>query len=91
MMIRRRGEWLVAAVGDELVMMSAEQGHYMGLSGVGPRIWQLLETPQELETLCARLQAEFEIDDDACRREVERFLETLASHGAVTLDTAAAG
>jgi hypothetical protein len=91
MMIKRRGEWLVAAVGDELVMMSAEQGHYMGLSGVGPRIWELIETPHDLDTLCAKLQAEFEVEPEPCRSEVERFLEALVSHGAVTLDPPPAG
>ena len=56
MMIQRRGDWLSAKVGDELVMMSAERGEFVGLSEVGTRVWELIETPQELETLCNKLQ-----------------------------------
>ena len=39
MMIHRDGDWLAAKVGDELVMMSATKGNYIGLSAVGARIW----------------------------------------------------
>ena len=42
MMVRRKDGWLSAKVGDELVMMSAEKGNYIGLSDVGARIWELL-------------------------------------------------
>ena len=43
MMVRKQGDWLSAKVGDELVMMSAEKGNYIGLSEVGARIWELIE------------------------------------------------
>ena len=32
MKIERKGDWLSAQVGDELVMMSAESGAYLGLN-----------------------------------------------------------
>ncbi len=58
MMVRKQGDWLAAKVGDELVMMSAEKGNYIGLSEVGARIWELIETPQErrggLRPRCSR-------------------------------------
>ena len=47
-MVRRQGDWLSARVGDELVMMSAEKGNYIGLSEVGARIWDIIETPSEV-------------------------------------------
>jgi hypothetical protein len=52
MMVRRQSDWLTAKVGDELVMMSAENGTYVGLTEVGAYIWELLETPQEVDALC---------------------------------------
>lgn len=90
MLVRKQGDWLAAKVGDELVMMSAEQGNYIGLSEVGARIWELLETPQELDAVCARLQDEYEVSPETCRREVEGFLNELVKHGAVALDPPAA-
>ncbi len=86
MLIRKRGDWLAAKVGDELVMMSAEKGNYIGLSEVGARIWELIESPQDLDAVCAKLENEFEVTPEVCRAEVETFLSELVSHGAITLD-----
>jgi hypothetical protein len=86
MLIRKNGDWLAAKVGDELVMMSAEKGNYIGLSEVGSRIWELIETPQDIDAVCARLQTEYEVTPEACRAEVETFLNDLVKHGAIALD-----
>jgi Coenzyme PQQ synthesis protein D (PqqD) len=86
MMVRKQGDWLAAKVGDELVMMSAEKGNYIGLSEVGARIWELLEMPQDVEAVCARLQDEYDVAPETCRLEVESFLNELVQHGAVAFD-----
>ena len=86
MMVCKQGDWLAAKVGDELVMMSADKGNYVGLSEVGARIWELIETPQDVDAVCAQLQGEFEVAPEVCRAEVESFLNELAGHGAVALD-----
>ncbi|HET8918080.1 MAG TPA: PqqD family peptide modification chaperone [Xanthobacteraceae bacterium] len=85
-MVRRQGDWLTARVGDELVMMSAESGNYVGLTEVGARVWELIETPQELDALCSKLQEEFEVSAETCRSDVEAFLNELVRHGAISLD-----
>lgn len=90
MIVVRKGDWLSAKVGDEVVMMSAEKGNYLGLSEVGARVWELIAEPMEFEALCASLQAEFEVEAQTCRSEVEGFLNELATHGAVTIDPAPA-
>jgi len=86
MRVRKQGDWLAAKVGDELVMMSAEKGNYIGLSEVGARIWELIETPQDVDAVCATLQAEYEVTPEACRAEVETFLSDLVKHGAIAFD-----
>jgi hypothetical protein len=86
MLVRKQGDWLSAKVGDELVMMSAEKGNYIGLSEVGARIWELIETPQEVDALCGKLQEEFEVTPEACRADVDSFLAELVKHGAIALD-----
>ena len=85
-MVRRQGDWLSAKVGDELVMMSAEKGNYIGLSEVGARIWDIIETPNDIEAVCAQLQEEYEVAPETCRAEVDAFLEELEKHGAIALD-----
>ncbi|HEY1751140.1 MAG TPA: PqqD family peptide modification chaperone [Caulobacteraceae bacterium] len=88
--MQRKGDWLAAKVGDELVMMSAESGNYIGLSEVGARVWELIETPQELDAVCAALLQEFEVEPEVCRAEVESFVGDLVKYNAVTLDPPAA-
>ena len=90
-MVRRHGDWLSAKVGDELVMMSAEKGNYIGLSEVGARIWELIETPSEMDAVCDRLQEEYDVAPETCRAEVDSFLNELVKHGAITLDPPPAG
>ena len=85
-MVRKQGDWLAASVGDELVMMSPGEGLYLGLTSVGARIWELIETPAALDDVCARLMEEYDVEPEACRAEVESFLQDLAKHGAVALD-----
>lgn len=86
MIVRKQGDWLSAKVGDELVMMSAEKGNYIGLSEVGSRVWELIETPRNLDEVCAQLVQEFDVTPDVCRAEVEAFLSELVKHGAIALD-----
>jgi hypothetical protein len=83
-MIKRRQGWLAAQVGDELVMMSAETGSYIGLNSVGARVWELIETPAEVGQICAVLVGEFDVTEDACRAEVESFLAELEQRGAIS-------
>ena len=91
MMISRQGDWLSAKVGDELVMMSAEKGNYIGLSEVGARVWEIIEMPIDFDTVCARLVQEYEVEADVCRAEVETFLNEMVKHGAIALDPPPAG
>jgi hypothetical protein len=90
MMVRRRGDWLIANVGDQFVMMSRQKVHHIGITEVSARIWELIETPREIEAVCGQLRREYAIPPDVCRAEVEAFLNELVRHGAVALDRPAA-
>src|SRR5262249_31599441 len=69
-----------------LVMMSVDKGDYVGLSEVGARIWELIDTPRELETLCSKLQEEFDVSNEICHADVEAFLKDLVHHGAIAVE-----
>ncbi len=88
MMARKQGDWLVAKIGDDVVMMSREKTHHIGITEVGARIWELIDAPQEIDAVCAQLRKEYAIPPDVCRAEVKAFLDELVQHGAVTLDPA---
>jgi hypothetical protein len=82
-MYGRKDGWLAANVGEELVMMSAESGAYLGLNEVGAKVWELIEPPRPLPEICAALAEAFETTPEACRPEVEAFLTELETRGAV--------
>ncbi|HEX6308290.1 MAG TPA: PqqD family peptide modification chaperone [Longimicrobiales bacterium] len=75
--VSRNEEPVSVEVDDTVVMMSIDQGMYFGLEGVAPRIWALLERPRTVNDVCAALTEEFDIDAEACRREVLGFLDEL--------------
>ena len=81
-MFARKDGWLAATVGDELVMMSADSRVYLGLNEVGARVWAIIETPSALADICATLAREFETTPEACRPDVETFLNDLVARGA---------
>ncbi len=83
-MFKRRESWLTAKVGEEVVMMSADSGVYIGLNEIGARVWDLIETPRDLDQLCTALAEEFETTPAACRPEVEAFLEDLEKRGVIS-------
>jgi hypothetical protein len=83
MIISKRGDWLAARVGPEILMMSTEKGLYLGLSETGARIWELVDTLGALEPICRQLEAEFEVAPDVCENEVRTFLDELAKHGVI--------
>lgn len=91
MAIRKSGDWLCARVGDEVMMMSAIQGSYIGLDKTGARIWDLLDTLTDEDAICAQLLEEFEVGEEQCRTEVDAFLAELEHHKAITRDAAQAG
>lgn len=86
MKVQKQDGWLAAKVGEELVMMHADKINYIGLSEVGARIWELIETPRDVAAICAQLQQEYDVTPDVCRAEVESFLNELVKHGAIALD-----
>ncbi len=87
--VRRKGGWLSSSVADELVMMSADTGNFVTVSRVGARVWELIEQPKSMDTLCARLMREFEVTPEACRTDVQKFLDEMVVHGAIEVDRTA--
>jgi hypothetical protein len=77
----RSSEPVSAAVGDALVMFSVEKGNYYGLNDIATAVWQRIEAPIAVTTLCADLQQVFEVPPSRCESEVLDFLQKLESKG----------
>jgi Coenzyme PQQ synthesis protein D (PqqD) len=86
-MITKNKSILSSTLDDEVVMMSSEQGMYYNLDPIGSRIWELLDAPQTLESLCAQLLEEYDIDQATCQQETEEFLLSLTERGLIQMTT----
>lgn len=86
MKVGRQADWLTARFGDELVMMNVKNSKYIGLSKVGARIWEVMESADTVEEICRILMTQFKVTPEICRAEVDSFLGDLARQGAVVFD-----
>lgn len=68
---------IVSDMGNEKVMMSVGKGKYYNLGEVGGRIWELMATPITVSLLVDLLTAEYDIEREACQKQVGAFLESL--------------
>ena len=72
--VTQSNEPVFTEIDGETVMMSIENGNYYGLNDLGSRIWQLLETPISITSLCEILLGEYEVDQATIERDVLMFL-----------------
>ncbi|WP_295393068.1 PqqD family peptide modification chaperone [uncultured Thiodictyon sp.] len=83
--IIRNSDLVAADMDGDLVMMSIEEGEYYGISGVGPRIWELLERPVTVDELAVTICGEFAVDEPTCRSDLLHFTQELIGLGLVQL------
>ena len=84
-MFKKSTQILSSTIDDEVVMMSSEKGMYYNLNPIGSRIWDLLEAPQTIESLCAQLMDEYDVDEATCKQETEEFIQSLAERGLIEI------
>lgn len=65
------------AVDKGLAMLGDAPDQLYQFDAVGRRIWELIEKPASVESLCNVLAEEFEVDRPACERDVIWFLDQL--------------
>lgn len=75
--VARNTEVVAADLDDGLVMMSIEQGKYFDVSGIGPRIWELLAQPITVAAIANTIQAEYEVDEPTCQADMLAFVSEL--------------
>ncbi len=85
----RRNELPAARLAETvLAVMNAERNHYFGMEDAAARIWELLETPVSIGSLCMRLVEEYDIDQMRCRNEVMHFLADAAGENLIRVECA---
>lgn len=77
---------VATTVDGETVLLNHEQGTYQGLSGVGPRVWELVQEPTSVGTVVETIATEYDVDADRCERDVCEFIGELAAESLVEID-----
>ena len=70
----------------DLVMMSIEAGAYFGVGGIGPRLWELLAEPVTIDEMVAAICAEYDVDAETCRPDIQAFVDDLAGNKLVRVN-----
>jgi Coenzyme PQQ synthesis protein D (PqqD) len=84
-LIERLDGLVEAEVAGELVGLDIESGSCFGFNATATRLWQLLQTPRTLESLCAALMAEHEVDCATCLTDTAAVLRVMAGERLVAL------
>jgi len=76
---------LTRRVGDELVLVHMGRNEIFSLNATGARLWELLAEGLSRDEARARLQAEFDVDDETFRDESDRLVRLFEREGLATL------
>jgi hypothetical protein len=68
---------LMHQFGDEAVLLNLNSEMYYALNATGIRMWQLLSTTKTLEGALQQMLAEYDVDEQNLRSDLDEFLQML--------------
>lgn len=82
---RRATGAAAAEVDGQIVIISPLDRRYFGLNRTGARIWELVPPtePVTVDEIVATLTAEYQVDAEQCRSDVQAQIERLVAAGVV--------
>jgi len=69
----------------EAVILSLQTGMYYGLDDVGVHIWELLRTPTCVADIRDTIVQQYDVEPEACERDVLNFLQQLVDQGLIEI------
>ncbi len=74
-------EVLIQDLGGELVLLNLQNEQYFGLDEVGTLAWSALQDNGSTEAAYAAVGAEYEVEAEQLRQDVDELIEQLVKHG----------
>lgn len=62
---------------DQVIVADMRSGHYLGLDGVGARVWDLIGEHLGRDAIVERLYAEYDVPMEVLKRDVGELLQDL--------------
>ena len=81
---------LVKELRGEAVLLDLNTERYFGLDRIGTRAWSLLTTQPTIDEAYRALLAEYDVDPERLRRDLDGFVVRLRNHGLIEVDGGAA-
>jgi len=84
---RLRGDQVAYASlsNDEAAVVQLERREFYTMNATAKLIVQAVDQGASLDEIVTRVAAEFDVSEDACRADVERFLDELANAGVIEI------
>ena len=82
--IARNVSLVSSQVDGQAVIMNIDSGHFFQLNHTASRIWDLLETPQNLGAIGRQLNDRFDVDPERCRADLSEFIGAMLEKGLLT-------
>lgn len=73
-------------IAGEAVLLNLATGTYFGLDAVGTRIWALIAEHGATDKVMEAMLAEYEVDAERLRQDLDALIRQLAEKGLVTAD-----
>jgi hypothetical protein len=77
---RMEDKFLISQLGDEMVLMDIQEGHYINVNPVGSFIWNKIVAPLAVKDLIFLLTEEYDIPTVQCEAETLKFLQKMQQH-----------
>lgn len=84
-MVVAGGEQISCDLADEAVILSLRGGVYYGLNPVAARVWELVQEPRTIQSIREILMEEYEVDDEACTRDLLELVDQLREWNLIEL------
>ena len=81
--VKATKEQVSADLKDEAVILNMRNGVYYNLNALGARIWQLIQEPTSVGTVCDKILAEYEVEAQRCEQDVLALLGDLKTQGLI--------
>ena len=84
-------EVMIRSVGEESVILDLKTERYLGLDEVGTRMWHAVVDAPTLESAYLSLLAEYDLEPDHLKQELQGFLDKLVANGLIHLTAGSVG
>lgn len=79
--LRRTDKVQFARLDDEMLAIDAQANLCYSLNETAIKVWELLETPISLQSLCEQVGGAYDVDASTCAQDVTELLEGLKEAG----------